>query len=125
MKSLFSSPSIIQKWEYDGNMDCQTIVPIVTEDSNCIDIQLDSESLLLRHLNLRRNKSTVSQPKPPKPPVQNKNQESHTTFLPAPIHKMNQQELKKSLKSIGLQTTGTRAELVQRLENFVNRGKKT
>ncbi|KAK8884563.1 hypothetical protein M9Y10_043677 [Tritrichomonas musculus] len=123
MKSLFSAPSTIQKWEWDGNMDCQTVLPIVTEDSKCVNIELDSDSLLFRSLNLRRSKNTVSQSKPPKRPVQNKTQEPDTTFLPAPIHKMSQQELKESLKRIGLQTTGTKAELMQRLDHFINGGK--
>lgn len=126
MKSLFSTPSTIQKWEWDGNMDCQTVLPIVTKDSNCVNISLDQDSLLYRLLKLKRSKSNVSQSKQPKhPTAPNASQESHTTFLRAPIHKMTQQELKQTLKNIGLQTTGTRAELAQRLENFVNSGKNT
>jgi hypothetical protein len=37
---------------------------------------------------------------------------------------MTQMELKTVLKNLGMSTTGNRAELAQRLENFMSRGKK-
>lgn len=124
MKSLFSPPSIIQKWEWDGNMNCQTVLPIVTKDSNCVNVTLDDESILYRLIRLKKSKNSVSQSKQPKHPIpSNHAQEPNTAFLPGPIHKMNIKELKQSLKSLGLQTTGTRDELAQRLESFINNKK--
>lgn len=125
MKSLFSNPTVIKNWEWDGKMECQTVLPIVTEDTNCVDIELDSESLLFRYLKLSRNKKAVSQAKPPKKPPQRIEPETDTAFLPAPIHKMTLKELKQTLKRLGLQTTGTPLEIKQRLENFINSGKTT
>ena len=123
MKSLFTTPATIKSWDWDGSFNCEEIIPVQTANSDFVKIELDSESILLRTLKLRKSKNTMMHNRPQVRPVKSE-PESHTTFLPAPLHKMTQQELKQSLKSIGLQTTGTRADLVERLEKFMNSGKK-
>lgn len=125
MKNIFSPPTIIKEWEWDGNIKCKTVLPIVQENSKCVNIELDQEALLFRLIRLKKKQNNDSQSKQPKQPTeQNKSQEPLPSFLPKPIYNMSQKELKQSLKSLGLQTTGNRDELARRLENFVNGGKK-
>ncbi|KAH0789812.1 hypothetical protein GPJ56_006314 [Histomonas meleagridis] len=120
----FPSPSIISNWVWNGDMECETVLPIINESPNFQVIEQDTEPLIFRRLRLEKSKTTKdTKPAQPKPPKNGKSiiQENATSFLPAPIHKMTTAELKKTLKSLGLVTTGTREEMAQRLQKFIKK----
>ena len=120
----FQTPSIITNWSWDSNFQCEIIAPIILEQSETTKIELDQTPLIIRQRTLEKGKTAKSNNN------LNKNQkhnliikESSESFLPAPIHKMTINELKQKLKSIGLSTKGTKIELSQRLQNFINNNK--
>lgn len=120
----FQTPSIITNWSWDSNFQCEIIAPIILEQSETTKIELDQTPLIIRQRTLEKGKSAKSNNnlnKKPKPNLIIK--ESSESFLPAPIHKMTINELKQKLKSIGLSTKGTKIELSQRLQNFINNNK--
>jgi hypothetical protein len=121
-KPLLPKPSVVSQWAWDGNFDCPTHVPLSSEQPNVVLVEEDTESILFRTIKLKK----AASPAPPKlkKPTQNILTEPNTTFLPAPIHKMSIAELKTALKSIGMSTTGSRAELEQRLDRLINGDKK-
>jgi hypothetical protein len=120
---VFPAPSIITDWTWDGNLSCPTVIPLPKDQTNLTVVEDDTESILLRTIRLKKSQASAAQ-KPKVKPVKSIIQEPDTTFLPAPIHKMTQAELKTVLKNLGMSTTGNRAELAQRLEAFMSRGKK-
>lgn len=120
----FQTPSIITNWSWDSNFQCEIIAPIILEQSETTKIELDQTPLIIRQRTLEKGKSAKSNNnlnKKSKPNLIIK--ESSESFLPAPIHKMTINELKQKLKSIGLSTKGTKIELSQRLQNFINNNK--
>jgi len=71
-------------------------------------------SILFRTIKLR--KARPAAPKPARPPQP----EPDTTFLPAPIHQMSSQELRRALKSLAASTAGSKAVLRDRLDKIIN-----
>jgi hypothetical protein len=120
---VFPPPSIVTDWSWDGSLSCPVVIPLPKEQTNMTVVEDDTESILLRTIRLRKSQASAAQ-KPKVKPIKSVVQEPNTTFLPAPIHKMTQPELKTVLKNLGMSTAGSRGELAQRLENFMARGKK-
>jgi hypothetical protein len=116
-RPLFPRPSIVANWTWDGGLDCPAEIAAEWEQAKVATIEEDTESILFRTNKLK--KAAAAPPRKPKTAARNMIQEANTTFLPAPLHKMTMAELKGALKSIGMGTTGSRAELEQRLEKLV------
>jgi hypothetical protein len=121
-RPLLPKPTLVTQWAWDGNLDCPTHVLLKAEHANLVMVEEDTESILFRTIKLKK----AGAPAPPKlkKPAQSIIVEPNTTFLPAPIHKMSLAELKTALKSIGMSTTGSRAELEQRLDRLISGDKK-
>lgn len=117
-RSLFPAASVVTDWEWDGSLECEEIVLTISEQPNCIPVEDDRESIIFRTMKLRKAKD----PPPPKPVKKLVvTLAADTTFLTAPIHKMGMTELKRTLKGLGMQTTGTKAELRARLQRLIGR----
>jgi hypothetical protein len=117
-RPLLPKPALVAQWGWDGCLDCPTQVPLKAEHPGVVLVEEDTESILFRTIKLK--KAGVPAAPKLKKPTQSIIVEPDTTFLPAPIHKMSLSELKTALKSIGMSTTGSRAELEQRLDRLIN-----
>jgi hypothetical protein len=119
---ILPKPTTVSQWSWDGTLDCPVHVILKSEQSNTIFVEEDTESILFRTIKLKKAAA------PPAPKLKKPSQsiilEPNTTFLPAPVHKMSIAELKNTLKSIGMSSTGSRTELEQRLDRLINGTKK-
>jgi hypothetical protein len=121
-RPLLPKATVVSQWSWDGALDCQEHVLLKSEQPNLVFVEEDSESILFRTIKLK--KAAAPAPQKLKKPTQNIMVQPDTTFLPAPIHKMSIAELKTALKSIGMSSTGSRAELEQRLDRLINGDKR-
>jgi hypothetical protein len=121
-RPLVPKPSVVSQWSWDGNLECPVHIPLKSAQPSVVFVEEDTESILFRTIKLKKAASPV--PPKLKKPAQSIIVEPNTTFLPAPIHKMSVTELKTALKSIGMSSSGSRAELEQRLDRLINGDKK-
>lgn len=115
--SLFPS-TIIESWNYQNETPLQQVSPL--GKSHVGEIKDDDVDILFRIISQsQKMKKRKIEAQKPKKAVNKK--PDKIQFVPAPIHKMSLKELKDHLKALGLNTDGTKADLIRRYENFGHR----
>lgn len=112
-KSSFLAPSIITEWNWDGDLDCETVLFSFDESEQ---IENSQQSFLYQCILSKKKQQAAKAGKKDGKKKTLQYIEQNETILPAPIHKMTIPQIKETLKALGLSQTGNRNELVKRLE---------